>query len=303
MVSAAELGQRLDILCATHLIDYSRAVLQRAIKGGDITVNGQTVKPRYLVRQGDIIAIPLLREKEKRKPSMAMPPPSIIYQDKNIVVINKPAGTLVHPTQTSNGPTIASWFADRYPNGPGHVHRLDKDTTGVLALAKNQATYEHLKKQFKKRHVKKEYLALVFGVPKAKEGRITKPITRSKRNPMRRTVIPRKFSTRRGSTATFRGAITEWRLEKAFNGKYALLHIFPFTGRTHQIRVHLHHIGYPIVGDTLYIFKRQKAPRGVTHQLLHAEKLTLTLLSGSKKTFTAPLPDDFASVVNSLQPG
>jgi 23S rRNA pseudouridine1911/1915/1917 synthase len=144
--------------------------------------------------------------------------------------------------------------------------------------------------------VKKEYLALVFGVPGGTDGRVTRPLVRSRRNPSRRAAVPRTET----NTLIGKPAITEWRLEKAFAKKYALLRVFPLTGRTHQIRVHLHHIGHPIVGDALYTFKRQKPPAGVPRQLLHAEKLTVMTSPGVRKTFTAPLPEDFQSVLDRL---
>ncbi|MFH1354459.1 MAG: RluA family pseudouridine synthase [bacterium] len=296
--SPADEGQRLDIFCVRHIPGPSRAVLQRAIKNGDITVNGQTVKPRYIVRADDVVYVRLPGKTPPAAPPPALPSPPILYEDKDIVVINKPAGLTVQPGIANEAGTVMDWFISRYPGlRGGLVHRLDKDTSGVLVLAKTPAAHVYLKQQFKKRRVKKEYLAVVFGTPKASDGRITRPLARSKRNPMRRTVDEQG-----------KGAITEWRLEKKLGHKYALLRVFPFTGRTHQIRVHLHFIGHPIVGDRLYTFKRQISPPGVTRQLLHAEKLTTKLPPGKltrrlnrRKTFTAPLPEDFQQVLRCLR--
>lgn len=285
-------GQRLDIFCVSQALGLSRTALQRAIKNGDITVNYQAVKPRYIVRAADIVHVQLPAKTLPAAPTSIPPSPPILYEDKDIVVINKPAGLTVQPGIANETGTITDWFASRYPGRRGGlVHRLDKDTSGVLVLAKTPAAHAYFKQQFKKRRVKKEYLAIVFGIPKASDGRITRPLTRSRRNPLRRMI-----------DEAGKPAITEWQLEKKLGHKYALLRVFPFTGRTHQIRVHLHFIGHPIVGDKLYTFKRQHPPSGVTHQLLHAHQLTLTLLSGKRKTFIAPLPEDFQNVL-SVVPG
>jgi 23S rRNA pseudouridine1911/1915/1917 synthase len=309
VVDGAAAGQRLDILLTAQMAGYSRAALQRGIKLGEILVNGRSVKPRYIVREADQITVALAllpaSAPQSAPKDLAVP---ILYEDKDLLVINKPAGILVHKTEGSSEQTIADWLAARYPaaanlseeNGrAGIVHRLDKETSGALLLAKTPLACTVLREQFKKRRVKKEYLALVFGVPRATEGRITRPLIRSKRNPRRRTVAKRAG---RGSDALSEGkpAITEWRLERPVGTKYALLRVFPFTGRTHQIRVHLHHIGHPIVGDSLYIFKRQKPPAGVTRQLLHATQLTFKLPSGKHKSVTAPLPEDFQSLLEKL---
>ncbi len=292
-VTSSAAGQRLDIFCVSKVLSLSRTALQRAIKNGDITVNNQVVKPRYIVRTDDIVHVQLPAKTLPAAPPSSPPSPPILYEDKDIVVINKPAGLTVQPGIANETGTITDWFTSRYPGRRGGlVHRLDKDTSGVLVLAKTDKIHAYLKQQFKKRRVKKEYLAVVFGVPKASDGRITRPLARSKRNPLRRTI-----------DETGKPAITEWQLEKKLGYKYALLRVFPFTGRTHQIRVHLHFLGHPIVGDKLYTFKRQHPPAGVTHQLLHAHKLTLALPSGKRKTFTAPLPVDFQRVLSGAEGG
>jgi 23S rRNA pseudouridine1911/1915/1917 synthase len=296
-VSAGEAGRRLDVLCVAHLSGYSRAALQRAIKEGAITVNGQAVKPKHLVQEGDVVAITVSKKEQEAPPPQPLSLP-IVHEDEHIVVIAKPPGVSVHPGQGREQQTVSGWFAARYPDSthvgegerPGIVHRLDKDTSGIMVLAKDKDTFEHLKEQFKKHRVRKEYLALVFGVPGEPKGRITRPLARSKRNPLRRTVDPEG-----------KPAITEWRLEEKFGDRYALIRVYPLTGRTHQIRVHLHFLGFPIVGDTLYTFKRQRPPKGAARHLLHAEKLTFTLRSGKRKTFTAPLPEDFQHVLASLR--
>ena len=301
-VEPQEAGQRLDVWCVAHFPAYSRAALQRAIKSGQVTVNGQAVKPRQVVQAGDEIIFTAPPAAAAAEQSSSLDPISlpIVYEDNRLVVVNKPAGLAVHPGVGREQQTVAGWFANRYPDSkgvgeydrPGIVHRLDKDTSGVMVLAKDGPTFEMLKDQFKKHWAKKEYLALVFGVPGEKKGRITRPLARSQRNPMRRTVDP-----------LGKPAITEWVLEEKF-AKQALLRVFPLTGRTHQIRAHLHFLGFPIVGDPLYTFKRQSLPSGVTArtgQMLHAEKLTLRLPNGKRKTFAAPAPEDFQAVLRSLR--
>lgn len=312
-VTAEEAGQRLDVFCVSKLPHISRAAIQKAIKAGQITINNKIVKPRQVIKVRDSVEVitppspsPHLMGRKLSPSSEGEIPEGvkILYEDKDVVVIDKPAGVEVHPGMIPGQPTLTAWFKKKYPNTknvgeaegrPGIVHRLDKDTSGVLILAKTPLALEHLKKEFKTRRAKKEYLALVFGLPTMKRGRITRPIARSPRNPLRRTIAAEP----RGDEVALRGkpAVTEWQIEKKLN-KLALLRLFPFTGRTHQLRVHLHFIGHPIVGDSLYTFKRQRPPQGVTRQLLHAEKLTLTLPSGKTKTFVAPLPDDFQRAIN-----
>ena len=311
-VSEDAAGQRLDIFCVAHAPQYSRAAIQRAIKQGTITVNDSAVKPRYLVQTDDTVVLDIPATESSPILPVAEPLPiRILYADEHVVVINKPANLASHPGLGRETHTVASWFAERYPavsearptgrpaaatvgedsQRPGIVHRLDKDTTGVMILARNAAAYTHLKTQFQKRYAKKEYLALVFGTPKKTSGRIRRALKRSLHNPLRRTVDP-----------TGKEAITEWRVEEDWESQpYTLLRLFPLTGRTHQLRAHLHWFGYPIVGDDLYTFKRQRPPRGVTHQLLHAEKLTIQLPVGKKKTFTAPLPDEFEQVLSEIR--
>ncbi len=295
-VTVDDKGQRLDVFVAASVGEFSRSAIQKAIKTGAITVNNAQQKPRYVVSEGDSIHIVLTQNTAEESVAAPLPTIPILYEDRHVVVINKPARLTVHPGQGQRSGTLSDWFTDRYPEAqagdperPGIVHRLDKDTSGVMILAKTAESFEYLKDQFKRQRPKKEYLALVFGVPGESKGRITRPMSRSKRNPLRRTI-----------DEAGKPAITEWRLEKKFS-HYALLRAFPLTGRTHQIRVHFHFLGFPIVGDTLYVFKRQRPPQGVHRQLLHAEKLKIELPSGKERAFLAPLPEDFQSVLDQLK--
>lgn len=307
-VPEKSIGQRLDVFCTNAIPGYSRSAIQKAIKNENILVNGSAAKARQIVKQGDHVRIKIEETRAAQEPIPIPMNIPIVHEDRDVVIINKPAGVAVHAGVGIRSGTIADWFVHRYPDAAhvgeeleggqarppagsraGIVHRLDKDTSGVMILAKNETAYTQLKKQFKMRRTKKEYLALVFGVPGGRDGRITQPIARSRRNPLRRAV-----------DSSGRQAATDWMLEEKFGTSFALIRAFPHTGRMHQIRVHLHFLGYPIVGDSLYTFKRKKQPAGVTRQLLHAEKLTITLPSGTTKTFTAPLPDDFAAVLENL---
>jgi len=303
LVTAEEAGPRFDLWCVGKISGVSRAVIQRGIRDGTILLNGEVVKPRKAVAEGDEVKIGELGTKDivSEEPQDIKIP--IIFEDEDVVVIDKPAGVVVHAGVGGERTTVATWFASKYPDSyevgealnegverAGVVHRLDKDTSGVLVLAKTHKGYEHLKKQFMKRNVKKEYVALVFGVPTSKDGRIVQALARSKSNPMRRAVAP-----------DGKKAVTEWRKIRSFKEKYAYLRLWPLTGRTHQLRVHLHWLGHPIVGDSLYVFKRQKSPLGVKRHLLHAENLTLKLPSGKRKTFNSPLPEDFEKVLEELK--
>lgn len=302
IITPPDAGQRLDIFLVARDATTSRAEWQRAIRGGQIQVNGKTVKPGYVLRAGNRVTGTLLtaaRESGSASELERMITVPILYENDRVVVIDKPAGVEVHPGQVPGQPTITAWLAQRVPavrdvgedpSRPGVVHRLDKDTSGVLVLAKTQAAWADLKQQWQRHHVQKEYVALVFGVPGGKDGRIAQPLTRSPRNPLRRTVDP-----------TGKSAITEWKILETFGGKFALLALSPLTGRTHQLRAHLHWLGYPIVGDHLYTFKRQRPPAAVSRQLLHAQSLTLRLPGGSRRTFTAPLPPDFVEVLTHLR--
>lgn len=234
--------------------------------------------------------------------------PTVIFEDADMLVIDKPAGLLVHAGPHSHEPTVAEWFLARNPEAKGVgelqffadgspiersgvVHRLDKETSGVLVLAKNQYAYEHLKTEFHDRNAQKEYRAVVVGFMKEIAGRIEKPIGRSRSDARKRTA-------ERGAAGVLRDAVTEWKLITQ-NSAFAYLRIFPKTGRTHQIRVHLKSITHPIVGDKLYAGKAGKRNPVLPHAplMLHAYAITLTIPSGGQKTFTAPLPPAFESVL------
>lgn len=233
------------------------------------------------------------------------PEPSIIFEDKDVLVLDKPAGIAVHADSRTQERTLADWIAEKYPETkgvgeslgdivrPGIVHRLDKDTSGVLIVAKNNKTYEFLKKQFQDRLVGKKYLALVWGNVKEDEGVVDRPIGKSAKDFRQRSAT----SNARG---TLREAETHWKVKERF-GNYTLLEVTPKTGRTHQIRVHLKAVSHPIVCDKLYASGRE-CPIGIlARQGLHAKSLRIKLPSGVERTFEAPIPDDFAGLLEELR--
>lgn len=228
----------------------------------------------------------------------------ILYESDDVLIVNKPAGVMVHADGHSNEPTVVDWFLERVPGArgvgepgvspqgvplerSGVVHRLDRETSGVLLLAKTQAAHAHCKQQFHDRLAQKEYRAFVYGTMKEERGTIDRPIGRSAKD-------FRLRSAQRGAKGRLRDAVTDWELV-AQNDDYAYLKLFPKTGRTHQLRVHLKAIGRPVVGDTLYApkDKQNENALGINRLALHAYALTLTLPNGEAMTVTAPLPSDF----------
>ena len=229
----------------------------------------------------------------------------IIYEDKDILAVNKPAGLLVHldpKKKRKDEETLVGWLIEKYSGikevgddpelRPGIVHRLDKETSGVLVIAKNQEAFERLKSQFQKREVKKEYLALVRGVLKEPSGVIDLPIGKSKKDFRKKTSLGKM-------AGKVREAVTEYEVVKRFGG-YTLVKVFPKTGRTHQIRVHFKAIGHPVVCDKLYGPKKQDC-LGLQRHFLHASSLEIALPSGGRIKLEADLPDDLQKVLKSLE--
>ncbi len=233
---------------------------------------------------------------------------SKVYEDKNLLVINKPAGLIVHPKNaTDNQESVVSWLTKEYPGienvgepfiasgsespRAGIVHRLDKDTSGLLVVAKNNETFDYLKSLFKTRKIQKHYYALVYGRPKESPGIIDAPLGR----------IGLKRTTRLSGTKLIdsKSAVTEYAIKQSF-AKYTLLDVAPKTGRTHQIRVHLQSIGCPIVGDLIYGPKGWQKPAELTHLFLHAYKLEFTTQDGKSLVLECDLPQDLQKVLEDL---
>ncbi len=241
----------------------------------------------------------------KPNPSIKL---NIIYQDENILVIDKPAGLTVHPINLEQNNTLVNGLIAQFPKiknigddplRPGIVHRLDKDTSGLMLIARNNSSFDFLKNQFAKRKIIKKYLALVFGKVKDKKGTITKSISLSKKDYKKRSALLDEKSKK---------AWTEYQVLKYIKcGRlslphwYTLLEVSIKTGRTHQIRVHLASIGYPIVGDKQYQFKRQSPPKGLTRQFLHASYLKFHLLDGKMMELKSELPDELYESIRQIQ--
>lgn len=209
----------------------------------------------------------------------------ILYEDADIVAVAKPAGVLTHSNGKSDVATMEDWFKTKYPQGAGYVHRLDRDTSGVLVFAKNTPAYEFLRKSFHDREVQKTYLAFVYGVPKEKKGVIDFDIGRSRKDFRLRSAQPK-------AKGRLRASITKYEVLGESDG-HAMLKVNPETGRTHQIRVHLKAIHHPIVGDSLYAPNHPPA-LGISRLGLHAYALNLPLLGGVNILITAPIPSDLA---------
>ena len=214
----------------------------------------------------------------------------IIYEDDDVIVVDKPAGILVHPV-TNEKNTLLDFLKIKCPNSQ-LVHRLDKDTSGLMVIAKNEKTYEWLKSQFLNRQIKKKYLALVHGILKDKKGIIAKSISKSRKRGGSQTTTP---------IGKRREAVTRYEVLKEFEN-YTLLEVSPETGRTHQIRIHLASIGHPIAGDEKYKFKRQLKLEGLTRQFLHANYLKITLPKGGIKEFLSNLPIELNKILEKLRP-
>ena len=233
----------------------------------------------------------------------------IIYEDEDVVVFNKPAGLAVHGDDFSSEYTLADYLLKNYPEmkdvgedylsprgkffpRPGIVHRLDKETTGLIICAKNQKSFSYLKKQFKKHLIKKEYRLLVHGHLKKERGEISLSIGRSRKDPRKRLAGSR-------ASGKLRPAVTVYNTLEKFTG-YSLLSAWLKTGRTHQLRVHFSHLGHPVVGDKLYAGNREY-PKELKHQALHAYSIEFEALSGKNISLKADLPDDFKITLENLK--
>jgi len=286
---------RIDIFLSFHFPEFSRSHYKTMILNGQVTVNKRRVKPHFMLSFGDEIFI----EKKNPRPIEVLAediPLDIVYEDSDIIVINKARGMVVHPAPGHHAGTLVNALLHHATdlsgiNGelrPGIVHRLDKDTTGLIICAKNDQAHNSLASQIESKSAKRIYAALVHGEFRAKRGEVDAPIGRHKTNRKIMAVV-----------SSGRKAKTKYIVDKQFYG-YTLLELHLSTGRTHQIRVHLKHIGHPVVCDPVYGIRKSKF--SFDKQLLHAKQLVITHPKTNKvMTFNAPMPHDFMSVMKKMK--
>ena len=295
IVSSEHEGERIDVFVSSVREDISRSLAQTLIREEKILINGSITKVSTRVHENQEIEIPNNVEKEVDKDLIAEDiPVDIIYEDEDILVINKPKNMVVHPAVGNTTGTLVNAILGKTKlssyNGefrPGIVHRLDKDTTGVLVIAKNNVAHQKIAEQIQNRETKKIYIALVKGIIKEDNGVIDLPIGRHQTDRKKMAVVKEG-----------KQAITNFKVLKRLDG-YTLIEIELKTGRTHQIRVHMSHIGHPVVGDQVY--SNGKNPFGATSQMLHAYKLGFKHpRTGEWVEFVAPLPKELQNLTSHL---
>ncbi|MBF0120968.1 MAG: RluA family pseudouridine synthase [Desulfobacterales bacterium] len=299
IIEEKDVCTRLDVLVAKKTENLSRTYAADLIISGNILVNSNIKKPSYKVTKSDIITVCIPHK--SNPPEIITPEPislKIIYEDKYLIVINKPAGIVVHPSSGHSSNTIVNAILFHCPDiegikgdlRPGIVHRLDKDTSGTLVIAKNITTHMYLGDQFRDRKIRKEYIAIVYGRMEKQSGIISLPIGRHYTDRKKMSIKSRKT----------RNAETNWHIKELFS-KASMLKVNPITGRTHQIRVHLKAIGHPVIGDEVY-GKSINTSILAKRQMLHAAKLSfIHPKSGIAMDFESPIPDDMKEVIEQLR--
>jgi 23S rRNA pseudouridine1911/1915/1917 synthase len=309
LVSAGEETQRIDAFLAGRVENLTRSRAQDLIRKGWAKVNDSLSRPGYRLRTGDRIQVSI----PEPSPSTLAPEPvefELIHEDSSLVVLNKPPGLVTHPAPGHPSGTLVHGLLQRCRDlsgvggvmRPGIVHRLDKGTSGLMVVAKNDRAHTFLSGQFKSGKVRKRYLAIVHGVPPGREGRVDQPIGRHPRRRKEMAVLP----------SGGRQALTLWEKVEEIGGLFSLLAVSPRTGRTHQIRVHLSHAGYPVLGDPVYgprsgWWRRhvpgvEKDPFALDRQMLHAASLAFVHPeSGVFCEFQAPMPPDMNRVLETLR--
>lgn len=308
-IETDEADTRIDIYLASRVEGFTRSRIQSLVREANVTVNGLPVKTSYRVKAGDDI-------------TLYIPPPStyslepeplelsLIFEDASIIVLEKPPGLVIHPAPGHKSGTLVHGLLHhcRDLSGiggilrPGIVHRLDKDTSGLLVVAKNDNAHNFLSGQFKRGKVNKKYLTIVHGSPESKKGKIALPISR---HPIKRKEMA--VSTLKGKKA-----LTLWEMDESIGDKFSLLSVIIKTGRTHQIRVHMSHLGHPVVGDPVYGHKKswweKNTPSAmhvlslVKRQMLHSASLGfIHPATGEYMEFSSPIPNDMKLVISELK--
>ncbi len=291
VITPKEVGMRIDKCLAVRLgEEYSRSFVRTLIDKGLVLVNGKIVKPKYMPEEGEAVEL-TLPDEEKSYLGAEDIPIKFIYEDEWIVVVDKQAGIVVHPGAGNKSGTLVN--ALLFHSGklarsddalrPGIVHRLDKDTTGVIVVAKSDKALRSLGKQFQARTVKKNYIALVRGSVEADNGKIDAPLNRSEVHRKKMAVDHKNGKE----------AVTIYHVLKRFK-RFTALRLELLTGRTHQIRVHMKYVGHPVLGDVTYGYGNE-----MSRHALHAEKLAFTHPgTGKQVEFNSPVPDDMLAIIN-----
>lgn len=296
VVEIEQVGKRLDLFVISVIKDLSRMNAKRLIEDGNVQVNSKNSKVSYKVQNGDIIEIHIPEAKQLDLKAQEIPI-EVVYEDSDIIVVNKPKGLVVHPANGNWDGTLVNAIMAICKDSlsgiggevrPGIVHRLDKDTSGLLIIAKNDKAHINMSNEIKNREVKKVYIALVRGIVAENEATINMPIGRSNKDRKKMAVVKNG-----------KEAITHFKVIKRFD-KYTLLEVKIDTGRTHQIRVHLSEIGHPVVGDEIY--SNGKNEFGVHGQLLHAKSLDFKHpITGKDMHLEAKLPEEFKNILKKLE--
>ena len=294
---AEDNGKRLDKFLTDKLEKISRSQIKKLIEKGNVLVNASIPSVHEFLHEGDLISVmPTKKDADLKTPEI-----DIILQGDGFIVIDKRAGILTHPANHQKGGTVLDWLLEHDPDiseigdpaRPGIVHRLDRDTSGVMILATTLKMYDHLREQFHDRKVSKTYVALVHDQLPHLEGTINKPIGRSEKG-IRMAARVEKVSEKD------REAITNYKVMQTFQ-KYSLVEAKPLTGRTHQIRVHLMSLGNPVVGDQLYKVHGQKKVIDLGRIFLHATQIKFTDLSGHEVVVDSPLPKELENFLLELK--
>ncbi|MCK4635234.1 MAG: RluA family pseudouridine synthase [Candidatus Moranbacteria bacterium] len=333
-IEEKEVGQRLDKFILNKIDGFSRGEIIRVIKNNQVSINNKKVKPSTSVKLNDKIKINISKKIERLKPNSKIKL-DIIFENDDFWIINKPSGLQVHPSAINKNETLVNALINLKPDlenvgenweRPGIVHRLDKDTSGIMLVAKNNESFQELKKMFQEKKVQKTYLTLIWGKLEKESGLIDLPIAKTLSH-QKQKIAQGKFSGQAREAQTEYKVVEQFtfpysyklkdikdatNIEKLFakSGeekiKISLVKVKPKTGRTHQIRVHLAHLGHPLINDKRYYKKIHKTLKenfvNKNHQtfLLHSEKIEFSL-QNKKYTFSAPLPDYFEQILDNLR--